>query len=92
MLVFPCFSVHWFPVQSIDIWGHVGAVLGATTLRWKGDAPIMAMTDVVVRNAKSSGKTFKLFDERGLYLEVSPNGGKWWRLKYRFGGKEKRLA
>jgi hypothetical protein len=27
-----------------------------------------------------------------LYLEVSPNGGKWWRLKYRFGGKEKRLA
>jgi integrase len=52
----------------------------------------MAMTDVVVRNAKSSGKTFKLFDERGLYLEVSPNGGKWWRLKYRFGGKEKRLA
>jgi hypothetical protein len=52
----------------------------------------MALTDVVVRNAKSSGKTFKLFDERGLYLEVSPNGGKWWRLKYRFGGKEKRLA
>ena len=52
----------------------------------------MALTDVVVRNAKSIGKTFKLFDERGLYLEVSPNGGKWWRLKYRFGGKEKRLA
>lgn len=52
----------------------------------------MALTDVVVRNAKPSGKTFKLFDERGLYLEVSPNGGKWWRLKYRFGGKEKRLA
>jgi integrase len=50
------------------------------------------MTDVVVRNAKSSGKTFRLFDERGLYLEVSPTGGKWWRLKYRFGGKEKRLA
>jgi hypothetical protein len=52
----------------------------------------MALTDVVVRNAKSIGKTFKLFDERGLYLEVSPNGGKWWRPKYRFGGKEKRLA
>ena len=31
-------------------------------------------------------------DERGLYLEVSPTGGKWWRLKYRFGGKEKRLS
>jgi integrase len=33
-----------------------------------------------------------LFDERGLYLEISPAGGKWWRLKYRFGGKEKRLS
>jgi integrase len=52
----------------------------------------MVLTDVVARNAKSSGKTFKLFDECGLYLEVSPNGGKWWRLKYRFAGKEKRLA
>jgi Arm DNA-binding domain len=52
----------------------------------------VALTDIVVRNAKSSGKTFKLFDGRGLYLEVSPNGGKWWRLKYRFDGKEKRLA
>ena len=52
----------------------------------------MALTDVVAKNAKSIGKTFKLSDERGLYLEVSPNGGKWWRLKYRFGGKEKRLA
>jgi integrase len=34
----------------------------------------------------------KLFDERGLYMEVSPSGGKWWRLKYRFEGKEKRLS
>ncbi len=52
----------------------------------------MPLTDVVVRKAKSSGKTSKLFDERGLYLEVSPTGSKWWRLKYRFDGKEKRLA
>ncbi|WP_407471219.1 Arm DNA-binding domain-containing protein [Xanthomonas campestris] len=28
----------------------------------------------------------------GLYLEASPKGGRWWGLKYRFGGKEKRLA
>jgi integrase len=33
-----------------------------------------------------------LFDGGGLYLEVSPAGGKWWRLKYRYGGKEKRLS
>ncbi len=34
----------------------------------------------------------KLSDERGLYLEMPPSGGKWWRFKYRFGGKEKRLS
>jgi len=33
-----------------------------------------------------------MFDGGGLYLEISPKGGKWWRLKYRFGGKEKRLS
>lgn len=33
-----------------------------------------------------------MFDARGLYLEVAPSGGKWWRLKYRYGGKEKRLS
>lgn len=52
----------------------------------------MPLTDTTIRNAKPAGKTIKLFDERGLYLEVSPKGGKWWRLKYRFDGKEKRLS
>lgn len=52
----------------------------------------MALTDTSVRNAKPSAKTIKLTDERGLYLELSPRGGKWWRLKYRFDGKEKRLS
>ncbi len=33
-----------------------------------------------------------MFDGGGLYLEVAPSGGKWWRLKYRFGGKEKRIS
>ena len=60
----------------------------------------MALTDIKVKNAKggitSEGKTttkrYKMGDSRGLYLEVAPNGGKWWRLKYRFDGKEKRLS
>lgn len=52
----------------------------------------MPLTDAAIRNAKPGEKTIKLFDERGLYLEVSPAGGKWWRLKYRFDGKEKRLS
>ncbi|MFM0141286.1 tyrosine-type recombinase/integrase [Paraburkholderia sp. RL18-085-BIA-A] len=52
----------------------------------------MALTDLKVRNAKPTDKQQKLFDERGLYLLVTPAGGKWWRLKYRFGGKEKSLS
>lgn len=52
----------------------------------------MPLTDTAVRNAKPGKKPIKLFDGRGLYLEVSPAGGKWWRHKYRFEGKEKRLS
>jgi integrase len=52
----------------------------------------MPLTDTAIRNGRPSLKTAKLFDERGLYLEISPAGGKWWRLKYRFEGKEKRLS
>ena len=52
----------------------------------------MPFTDTALRNAKPSKKTATLFDERGLYLEASPAGGKWWRLRYRFGSKEKRLS
>ncbi len=52
----------------------------------------MPLTDLAVRNAKPSAKTARLRDERGLYLEVSPKGGKWWRLRYTFQGKENMLS
>jgi Arm DNA-binding domain len=52
----------------------------------------MPLTDTAIRNAKPGEKPVRLFDGRGLYLEISPTGGKWWRLKYRFNGKEKRLS
>ncbi len=52
----------------------------------------MPLTDTAIRNAKPAKKAKKLFDGGGMYLEVAPSGGKWWRLKYRFGGKEKRLS
>lgn len=52
----------------------------------------MPLTDTAIRNAKPSEKPIRLFDGGGLYIEVSPAGGKWWRLKYRFAGKEKRLS
>ena len=54
--------------------------------------PIMPLTDIAIRSLKPSKMPSKLFDERGLNLEVSPAGGKWWQWKFRFGGKEKRLS
>jgi integrase len=52
----------------------------------------MPLTDTSVRNAKPEGTAVKKFDERGLFLLVTPSGGKWWRFKYRFEGKEKLLS
>lgn len=60
----------------------------------------MPLTDTAIRNAKPginadgkpTTKPYKMFDGGGLYLEVALAGGKWWRLKYRHGGKEKRLS
>ncbi len=52
----------------------------------------MTLTNTAIKNAKPSDKPKRLFDGGGLYLEVSPKGGKYWRFKFRFGGKEKRLS
>jgi integrase len=52
----------------------------------------MPLTDTAVKNAKPGAKPLKLADEKGMFLLVTPTGGKWWRLKYRFGGKEKLLS
>lgn len=52
----------------------------------------MPLTDTAVRTAKPTDKQRKLADERGLFLLVTPAGGKYWRMKYRYGGKEKTLA
>jgi hypothetical protein len=51
----------------------------------------MALSDVKVRSSKPS-KAYKLTDGEGMVLLVHPNGSKYWRLRYRFGGKEKMLA
>jgi integrase len=52
----------------------------------------MSLTDIAVRSAKPQAKPFKLFDGGGLHLIVTPAGGKWWRWKYRYGGKAKGLS
>lgn len=50
------------------------------------------LTDSAIKAAKPKDKSYKLTDGQGLYLEVMPNGSRLWRLKYRYAGKEKRLA
>jgi len=52
----------------------------------------MALSDTKIRAAKPKEKDYKLADEKGLYLLVKPAGGKYWRFKYRFDGKERKLS
>jgi integrase len=50
------------------------------------------LSDINIKRAKPSEKSYKVFDGGGLYIEIQPTGGKLWRFKYRFEGKENRLA
>ena len=52
----------------------------------------MPLTVTEIKAFKPKEKSYKKADSKGLYVEVPSNGSKLWRLKYRFGGKEKRLA
>jgi len=52
----------------------------------------MALSDSKIRTAKAKDKLYKLYDEKGLYLEITPAGSKRWRFKYRFEDKEKRIS
>ena len=53
----------------------------------------MALTDTTCKNTKpNADKPRKLSDEKGLYLLINPNGSKYFRMDYRFGGKRKTLA
>ena len=52
----------------------------------------MPLTDTAIRNTKPADKPIKLFDGGGLFLHITPAGQRYWRLKYRFAGKEKLLA
>jgi hypothetical protein len=52
----------------------------------------MPLTEIECRKAQPSSKARKVSAENGLYLEITPTGRKYWRLKYRYAGIEKRLA
>lgn len=52
----------------------------------------MKLTAKAIENARPRDKIYRMFDGGGLYFEVTPSGGTYWRLKYRYMGKEKRMA
>lgn len=52
----------------------------------------MALTDTTIKNAKPKPTQYKLYDEKGLFVIVRPTGGRLWRLKYRYQGKEQQLS
>src|SRR6516164_2524103 len=52
----------------------------------------MPLTDKAIKAARPREKPYKMADGHGMFLLVRPDGSKYWRLKYRFGGKEKLLA
>ena len=52
----------------------------------------MPLTDTLIRSAKPGAKPYKVFDEKGMYLLITPSKGKWFRLKYRFNGKENQIS
>lgn len=52
----------------------------------------MALSDITIRTAKPKDKIYKLSDSGGLYIEVTPKGGKRWRYKFRYDGKENRIS
>ena len=52
----------------------------------------MSLTEIGIRAITPAEKITRHYDDGGLYIEVSPAGGKWWRFKYRLDGKEKRIS
>ena len=72
------------PVETGIKWGHHWGHIQ--------NAGGILLTETEIRALKPREKPYKKFDGEGLYIEVMPDGAKRWRLKYRFAGKEPRLA
>lgn len=53
---------------------------------------MLLLTDISVRKAKPKEKPYKLHDEKGLYLLVTPSGSKWWRMDYTFQGRRNTIS
>ena len=75
-------------MEAGTFWGYI---LGYSTLQGIGVPPRCLPKPGFPKPSRAS-EHFKLFDERGLFLLVVPTGGKLWRFKYRFDGREQSLG
>ena len=53
---------------------------------------VQMLTNATLTSAKPQERPYKLFDERGLFLLINPNGSRLWRLRYTLGGKENAVS
>jgi len=92
--LFSVMIISWHLIESQSF----GGIVWDMPLTLKIDAPknmpkrAEPLTDLKVRKAKGTEKPYRMADGKGLYLEVMPNGSRYWRMKYRFDEKEKRAA
>jgi Arm DNA-binding domain len=91
-LVFIDFIVYRLLRELVEIHVRVGVMFGVAFERRFELPQTMPLTDTAIRRATAKNKPYKLFDSGGLFLLVTPAGGKWWRFKYRFNNKEKLLS
>ena len=79
-------TVHWCLDPSIDIQEICGLFFGYL-VNLNMDTPKWPLSDTAVKNARAKAKSYKKYDEHGLFLLLNPKGKKWWRFKYRFDAK-----
>ena len=73
-------------------WGDLDLQFGGIIPKGKQKENLVTLSDTKVRNAKSGPEAYKMADGHGLFLLVQTTGGKLWRWKYRFDGKEKLMS
>lgn len=86
-----CASVRRNSLTARPKWGYNARLLPPTNSKVP-PLKSMALTEREVRSATPRAKAYKLADGGGMYLLCAPTGARYWRLKYRFAGKEKLLA
>ena len=50
------------------------------------------LSDAKIRSLRPKEKAYKVYDDRGLYMVVNPNGSRWWRFKYKYDGRERGIS